>query len=62
VPAAAVTVISAEPLKAVPLIFLGVVKVAALPVVFWFSVGTSPATIRDSAAFVPSLLKYRPET
>ena len=34
VPAAAVTVISAEPLKATPLMFLDVVRVAAEPVVF----------------------------
>jgi hypothetical protein len=34
VPAAAVTVIAALPSNATPLIFLGVVSVAALPVVF----------------------------
>ena len=34
VPASAATVISALPLKAIPLIFLAVVNVAALPVVF----------------------------
>ena len=39
VPAAAVTVISIEPLKATPLILRGVVNVAALPDVFWFKVG-----------------------
>ena len=39
VPAAAVTVISADPLNATPLILREVVKVAALPVVFWFNVG-----------------------
>ena len=39
VPAAAVTVIAAEPSKLVPLIALAVVSVAAEPVVFWLSVG-----------------------
>ena len=39
VPAAAVTVMSAEPLNATPLIFREVVSVAALPVVFWLRVG-----------------------
>ena len=44
VPAAAVTVIAALPSKATPLIALGVVSVAADPVVLWFNVGKSAAT------------------
>jgi hypothetical protein len=36
-------VMFAEPLKLVPLIVRAVVRVAAEPVVFWFSVGTSAA-------------------
>ena len=42
--ASAVTVIAAEPSKLTPLIALGVVSVAAEPVVLWFRVGKSPAT------------------
>lgn len=37
------------------------VTLAAVPVVFWFSVGTSPAWIAANAAFVPSERKYWPE-
>lgn len=33
---------------------------AAVPVVFWFSVGTSAAWIAASAAFVPSERRYCP--
>ena len=39
---------------------VAVVAVAALPVVFWFSVGTSPAWIAANAAFVPSERRYCP--
>lgn len=45
VPAAAATVIFADPSKATPLMVLAVVSVAADPVVFWFSVGTSATTM-----------------
>jgi len=57
VPAAAVTVISAEPLNATPLIFLDVVSVAADPVVFWFNVGKSAATAILKAPVVVVLFK-----
>jgi hypothetical protein len=42
---AAVIVMFALPLKDAPFIVRAVVSVAALPVVFWFKVGTSAATI-----------------
>jgi len=57
VPAAAVTVMSALPLKETPLINLGVVKVAADPVVFWFNVGKSEATAMVRAPVVVVLFK-----
>lgn len=37
------------------------VTLAAVPVVFWFSVGTSAAWIVDNAAAVPSDLRYVPD-
>lgn len=38
------------------------VTLAAVPVVFWFSVGTSAAWIADSTAAVPFERRYVPET
>jgi hypothetical protein len=49
VPAAAVTVMSALPFNATPLMLREVVSIAALPVVLWLSVGKSPATAIDRA-------------
>ena len=49
---AAVTVMLADPLNDTPLIVREVVRVAADPVVFWFSVGKSPATAIDGTPVV----------
>ena len=61
--ASAVTVISPLPLKAVPLMFLAVVRVAAEPVVFWLKVGKLVRLIAEplgARKTVPAPVVYTP--
>ncbi len=61
--ASAVTVMSADPLKATPLMFLEVVRVAAEPVVFWLNVGKSEALAPRTEPFESTrrILDWIPE-
>ena len=63
VPASAVTVMSALPLKETPLMFLALAKIvalAAVPLVSWFQVGTVPERIEYGTAVSQVGLEYEP--